>query len=427
MYPFISFLGLFVFMAVAWLLSSHKKVINWRVIIWGLMFQLVFALFIFKVPAGHKVFIFFNDVVIKVLESASAGAEFVFGRLALPPGKINEAGEKSLGFILAFQGFPAIIFFSALMSIFYFIRFMPFLIKWFAYFFTRVMRISGVESLCSVSNIFFGIESVFTIKPFLKKLTVSEFTTILTVSMSTVASNVMALYVYNLKDLFPTIAGHLISASFLSAPAAIIISKLMVPETDQPTTLGLKIEPYYERENNLFVAIINAAQSAVKFIVGIVALLIAIISIVYLVDLILAWFSGIAGFENALSLKGILGYLFYPFTFVLGIPIEDAGIASQIIGERMVVTEVKAYQDLAIAIQSGAIQNPRTTIITSYALCGFAHFASMAIFIGGIVALVPEKVNILAKIGFKCLLAATLACLMTACIAGLFIGKVTIL
>ncbi len=427
MYPLISIIGILVFMAIAWLLSTHRKIINWRVILWGLLIQIVFALFIFKVPAGHHVFIFLNNVVIKILDSASAGARFVFGRLALPPGTVNEEGEKSLGFILAFQGFPTIIFFSALMAILYFIRVLPFLIRWFAWLFTRLMRISGVESLCTVSNIFFGVESVFTVKPYLKKLTVSEFATILTVSMSTVASNVMALYVYNLKTVFPTIAGHLISASFLSAPAAIIISKLMIPETGEPVTMGLNVAPQYEREENLFSAIINAAQSAVKFIVGIVALLIAIISIVYLVDLILGWLSTLAGFEHALSLKGILGLLFYPFTFLLGIPVQEVGVASQIIGERVVVTEVTAYRDLAVAIQQGVIRMPRTVIITSYALCGFAHFASMAIFVGGLTALVPEKLNMLSRISFKCLIAATLACMMTAGIAGIFMGSGSIL
>ena len=245
--------------------------------------------------------------------------------------------------------------------------------------------------------------------------------------MSTVASNVMALYVYNLKDVFPTIAGHLISASVLSAPAAVIISKIMIPETGKPVTLGSKVNPYFEREKNIFTAIINGANAAVRFIVGIVALLIAVISLVYLIDLVLGWGSGLLGFEEELSLKKILGYCFYPFVAILGIVKEDIGIASQIIGERMVVTEVTAYQALLMAVKSGAIKDPRSVVIISYALCGFAHFASLAIFLGGISALVPEKTGELAKIGFKCLLGATLACMITACMAGIFAGESTIL
>jgi CNT family concentrative nucleoside transporter len=427
MYNFISLGGIFLFMVIAWLLSSHRKIINWRVIIWGILFQMLFALFLFLVPAGTKVFLAINDIVIKILDSSAEGAKFVFGRLALPPGTVNENGETSIGPILAFQVFPTIIFFSSLMSILYFFKIMPVFIRAFAYVFTKLMRISGAESLNAVSNIFVGIESVFTIKPYIKDMTRSELFTLLTVCMSTVASNVMALYVFSLKDYFPAIAGHLVSASFLSAPAAIIASKLMMPETEMPKTLGINVKPYYEKDENLFMAIINGANSAVKFIVGIVALLIAVIGLVALIDLFLGWVGGIAGSDITWSLKKFMGYLFYPFTLITGVPLEDAGVVSQIIGERLIVTEVAAYTDLADAIKQGILTNPRSIIITSYALCGFAHICSMAIFIGGISALVPSKASALARIGIKSLIAANIACLMTACIAGLFSGESTVL
>jgi CNT family concentrative nucleoside transporter len=426
-YNLISLTGTVLLMVIAWLLSQNKKVINWRLIFWGIGFQVIFAFFIFKIPAGTKIFLVLNDIVIKILDSAAEGARFVFGRLALPPGTHNEAGETSLGFILAFQAFPTIIFFSALTASLYFIRFIPWIIKWFAYIFTRLMRISGVESLCAVSNIFFGIESVFTIKPHLKALTRSELATILTVGMSTVASNVLALYVFSLKEQFPNIAGHLISASFLSAPAAIIMSKLMLPETDTPKTLGLKLSPYYEREENLFMAIINGANAGLRFIAGIVALLIAVVSLVYLFDMFIGWLGRIAGIPAELSLKTIMGYIFYPLTFILGIPVSEVGAASQIIGEKIVLTEVVAYNDLAQAIQNGVISSPRTIIITSYALCGFTHLASMAIFVGGISVLIPERTKLLTKLSFRCLIAATLACLMTAAIAGIFSSESNLL
>ncbi len=427
MYNLISLGGIFLFMVIAWLLSSNRKIINWRVIIWGILFQMLFALFLFLVPAGTKVFLAINDIVIKILDSSAEGAKFVFGRLALPPGTVNENGETSIGPILAFQVFPTIIFFSALMSILYFFKIMPLFIRAFAYVFTKLMRISGAESLNAVSNIFVGIESVFTIKPYIKDMTRSELFTLLTVCMSTVASNVMALYVFSLKDYFPAIAGHLVSASFLSAPAAIITSKLMMPETEKPKTLGINVKPYYEKDENLFMAIINGANSAVKFIVGIVALLIAVIGLVALIDLFLGWVGGIAGSDITWSLKKFMGYLFYPFTLITGVPPEDAGVVSQIIGERLIVTEVASYTDLADAIKQGILTNPRSIIITSYALCGFAHISSMAIFIGGISALIPSKASVLARIGIKSLIAATIACLMTACIAGLFSAENTVL
>jgi len=423
MYTAISGLGIVILLIIAWLFSPQKRLINWRLIGWGIALQMVFAVFIFYIPAGSKLFVVLNDVVVKILDSATAGAEFVFGPLAIPPG----SGEKSIGSILAFQSFPTIIFFSALMAILYYFNIIPWIIRGFAYVFTKLMRISGAESLSAASNIFVGIESAFTIKPHLKEMTRSELFTVLTVGMSTVASNVLAIYIFSLKEHFPMIGGHLISASFISAPAALIMSKLVMPEKDVPATLGKDVKPHYEKESNVFSAIINGANSGVRLIVGIVALLIAIISLVELIDLFLGWIGGFIGGNIDWSLRGLLGYVFYPFTAILGIPISDVDTISKIIGERMVVTEVTAYKDLAAAIANGTIQNPRTIVITTYALCGFAHVGSMAIFIGGIGALVPDRTNTLAKFGLRALVAATLACLMTGCIAGLFASENTIL
>ncbi|MGA1825297.1 MAG: NupC/NupG family nucleoside CNT transporter, partial [bacterium] len=404
-YNLISFLGIFALIGFAWLFSSDRKNMNYRVILWGLLFQLIFALFIFVVPAGSRLFLFMNKVVIVILDSASAGAKFVFGRLALPPGTVNEVGESSLGFFLAFQAFPSIIFFSALMAILYFCNIMPMLIRGFAYIFTKLMNISGAESLCAASNIFVGVESALTIKPHLHEMTRSELCTVLTVGMATVSSNILAVYVFCLKDQFPTIAGHLISASILSAPAALMMSKILLPEAGVPKTLGEAIHPYYEKESSLFEAIINGANAGVKLIVGIVALLIAVLGLVALFDL----FLGAIGCKiNAIvpcvgiewSLTSLLGYIFYPFTLLLGIPPADAGLIAKIIGERMVVTELISYQHLAQIIGKNVLQHPRSAVIATYALCGFAHIASMAIFIGGISALAPKRTNDLASVGF---------------------------
>ncbi|MBN1869232.1 MAG: nucleoside transporter [Candidatus Omnitrophica bacterium] len=418
----ISLFGIIVLLGVAFVLSEDKKRMNARLILCGLGLQSLTAFFIFRVPAGAKLFLVLNDLVVKVLDSATVGARFVFGRLALPPEAVNEAGEGSLGFILAFQGFPTIIFFSSLVSVLYFCNIMPRVIRAFAYVFTKLMRVSGAESMVAAGNIFLGIESALTVKPHLKDMTRSEACAILTVGMATVASNVMALYVFSLRDVFPTIAAHLISASLLSAPAALVISKIMVPEAGQPATLGEHIQPFYEREKTLFEAVINGANAGVQMIVGIVALLIAVMGLTALADL----FLGLAGSKlNALfglgidwSLKGLLGYLFYPFTLILGVPLEEAGAISRIIGERAILTEVVAYQDLHAAIASGAITHPRSIVVTAYALCGFAHVASMAIFVGGTSALAEEKRGVLAAVAPRALVAATLACLMTACVAG---------
>ncbi len=413
-YNLISFLGIFILTGFAWILSGDKRNMNWKAVGWGITLQIIFAIFVFIVPAGTNIFLAINELVIKILDSASAGSKFIFGRLALPPGVSNEAGEASLGFILAFQAFPTIIFFSSLTSILYFLNIMPLIIQGFAYIFTRFMRISGAEAVSASSNIFTGVESALTIRPYLPEMTDSELCTVLTAGMATVASNVLAIYVLSLKGYFPNIAGHLISASILSAPAAILMSKIILPEKNTPKTLGVHIKLKYEKEKSLFEAIINGANAGVKMIVGITALLIAILGLVSLLDLI------IAAINPAWSLKVFLGYLFYPFTLILGVPAADAGIISKIIGERAILTEVVSYQDLALAIKNNLILHPRSVVIATYALCGFAHVASMAIFIGGTAALAPNKTSALAKVGFKALLAATLACLMTACAAGTF-------
>ncbi|HWP93146.1 MAG TPA: nucleoside transporter C-terminal domain-containing protein [Thermodesulfobacteriota bacterium] len=430
-YNLVSFVGIFVLIGIAWLFSSDRRNINYRVIVWGLVLQITFALFVFVVPFGAQVFLYVNDIVVKILDSASAGGRFLFGRLALPPGTTDEHGETSLGFFLAFQAFPTIIFFSTLMSVLYFVNIMPRVVKAFSYVFTRSMRISGAESLNAASNIFVGIESVFTIRPYLNEMTRSELCTVLTACMATVSSNVLAIYVFTLQGQFPAIAGHLVSASILSAPAALLISKILLPESEDPKTLGVNVAPYYVKEGTLFETIINGAEAGVKLIVGIAALLIAILGLVALLDLIVG---GIGGYVNSLSgiqvdwsLKGILGYVFYPFPFIMGVPSSDAYTISKIIGERVIVTEVVSYQDLAIIMGKGLLKHQRSAVITTYALCGFAHVASMAIFVGGISAIVPGRKRDIAEVALRSLVGATLACFMTACIAGTFFTDKSIL
>ncbi|OGX08033.1 MAG: hypothetical protein A2Z88_07835 [Omnitrophica WOR_2 bacterium GWA2_47_8] len=286
------------------------------------------------------------------------------------------------------------------------------------------MRISGAESLCAASNIFVGVESTMTVRPFLAKMTKSELCVVLTAGMATVASNVLAFYTFLLQKEFPLIAGHLVTASFLSAPAAIVMAKILVPETGQPVTLGEEVDLAIEKDDNLIEAIIKGATGGVQLIVGIAALLIAVLGLVALCDMFLGFaggkINGLFHWDFTWSFKEILGFIFYPFTLIIGIPPSDAGIISKIIGERMVVTEVASYQDLAVAMSKGVLQHPRSAVLTTYALCGFAHVASLAIFVGGVSALVPTQTKALAQIALRSLLAATLACLLTACIAGTF-------
>jgi len=423
-YNLVSFAGIFILAGVAWLFSSNRKVVNVRVLAWGIGLQLLVAFFIFVVPAGAKVFLWVNDAVTAVLGTAMAGVSFVFGRLALPPGAVNEAGETSLGYFLAFQGLPTIIFFAALLGALYYLGVMPFFVRLFARLFTRTMRISGAEGLSVSANIFVGVESSLVVRPHLKDMTVSELGTIITAGMGTIASTVLAMYVMMLQKEIPTIAGHLVSASFISAPASIVMAKLILPETGKPLTLGLDVKPHYDREDNLIMAIINGAQEGLKLLGGIVTLLIAFLGILALVNLGLGWagglLNGLFGWHVEWSLEALLGYLFYPLTLAMGVPPSDALPVAKILGDRTILTEVFSFGRLAELMAAGSLKDPRSAIIASYALCGFAHVASLAIFIGGTGALVPTRVKDLSRIGFRALLAATLACLMAGAVAGTF-------
>lgn len=405
----ISLAGLVGFMVLAWLFSVDRKKVNWRVVGWGVALQFLFAAFIFIVPAGSRFFLLVNEFVVQVLDCAARGSEFAFGTLAAGPGK-----EGSLGFILAFQALPTIIFFSALISLLYYCNIMPLIVRFFSRIFTGLMKISGAEALTTASNIFVGVESAFTVKPYIKNMTRSELCTMLTAGMATVGSNVLALYVFSLQSVFPTIAGHLVSASILSAPAAIVMAKLIWPESEVPETLGKDVRPYYEKPDNFFLAIIDGAQEGVKVIFGIIALLIAVLGLTALVDMFLGYFA------TGLTLKVILGYVAYPLTYMLGIAAQDVPHISVLIGEKLVLTEVVAYLDLARLIADNTLASPRSAVIATYALCGFTHVASMAIFVGGISALAPEKMKEISQVAFRALLAATLACLMTGCVAGVF-------
>jgi len=424
LYNLVSFAGIFMMAGFAWLCSSRRSVVNWRVILWGIGLQLFFAFFIFVLPIGSKLFLLVNDVVVTVLNTASEGTKFVFGRLALPPGMTNAEGETSLGHILAFQGLPTVIFFAALMSALYYLRIMPLVIRGFAYVFTKLMRISGAESLCASSNIFVGVESALVVKPHLNDMTKSELATILAAGMGTIASTVLAIYVFFLQDMLPTIAGHLVSASILSAPAAVVMAKLIIPETESPKTMGLNIKPYYEREDNLIMAVIRGAENGLKFLAGIIALLVAFLGLLALLDLILGWFGGYLnawfGWNIQWSFATLLGYIAYPFTLAVGVPPADAFEVAKLIGERTVATEVASYKHLSQLLAQGALQHPRSAVIASYVLCGFAHIASLAIFVGGTGALAPNRMKDLSRLGFRALLAATLACLMTGAVAGVF-------
>ena len=395
--------GILVFLLIAWLFSSHKKKINYKTILVALFFELVIGMGIFWFPKSRDILLAFSNFFTKILESAREGIVFVFGSLG--------AANSDQGFILIFQSLMFIVIFASLCSLLYYLRILPFIIVTIAKFVKKFFGISAVEAICSASNIFVGIESFTSIRPYFNSLTRSQLFLIFTVFMSTIASSMMALYVSLLNDKIPTIAGHLVSATVLSIPAAIMVSKIMEPETETPETNEMKIE-IPDSSKTFTGSIVNGAMDGGKMVMGITVLLVAVLGILGIFNLCLSYFTDV-------TISGILGWLFKPFALLMGINPQDSTLVGEFLGERLIMTEVPSYVGLSEAMKSGIISQ-HSAIVTSYALCGFTSIESLSIAIGGSVALVPEKTELITSICYKSLLAATITTLITGTVAGLF-------
>jgi len=425
LYRFIAFAGFLIVGLIAWL-TGRRGSVNWKTIAGSFVLAWVLGVLTFWLPWSRQALNWLNDILIAILNVYQKGNIFLFGPLAIGPGKTLPNGTASIGFVLAMQVLPAVIFFSAMVAGLYYLKIMPALIRGFAWLFYRVMRISGAESLSASANIFVGIESSLTIRPYLAALTPSELLTVLTCMMATVASTVMAIYVIALQGVFPEIAGHLVSASIISIPCAILISKLTLPEDQHPETLGdppSTVKDIGSPENNvktpsnLIAALIAGGMQGVQMAVGIATLLIVFLGLEAMVDLVLGLLPQMG--EAPLSLNRILGWATWPFTVLMGLKPEEWQTASQILGSRFVETEVTAYFKLA-AVQGAASPalTPRSLIVLTYALCGFVHVASMGIFVGGLSALIPSRIQDISRLGFRALWTAFLATVLTGCIAG---------
>ena len=418
----ISLLGLFGLGGLAWAVGGVRRPVPWRTVFGSGLLMLALGAVVFLLPQTRLLLLGVNELVVALLGASRVGAEFLFGPLVLSPGETTSAGEPSVGFVLAAQVLPAVIFFAALMAACYHLGLIQPVIRLFARLFQKTLQLSGAEAVAGASNIFVGVESATTVRPYLAGMTRSELLTLLTCAMSTVASTTLALYVFFLKDTFPQIAGHLISASFLSIPAAVLVSKLILPESGKPETLGA-LPPIAESQphGNTMAALSAGSWDGLKLAAGISTLLIAVLGLVGIVDLALekataplsVWFG------EPLNLERILGWLFTPLAWLLGLESSDLPGAAQLLGKRIVLTEVVAYQQLGEMASAKAL-SPRALLVLSYALCGFAHVASMGIFVGGIAALVPSRRNDLAALAFRALAGSTLATLMTGALAGLF-------
>ncbi len=391
--------GLIVFPAIAYLLSTDRKRIPWLTVGIGIGLQLVIALFMLKTVWGQKAFKVLNDIFMALLSYSDKGAQFLFGTLV---------NDTKIGAIVAFKVLPIIIFISSFMYILAYLGVIQFVIKILARIFYRTMRISGAEAFASALFIFMGIETVTGIKRYVEEMTESEIFLIMTAFLSTIAGSVMATYVS-----FGAKAGHLMAASLMSAPAAVAIAKIMVPEKEVPkTAFTIKDVTFEVKERNVVEAAAQGASDGMNLAIQIAAMLIAFVSLIYMFDSWLAAFN--------ISLEKLLGYLFSPFAFLMGIPWKEATQVGTLLGIKTVFNEFLAFLQLKPHIVNHTLSE-RTIAITTYALCGFANFGSLAIVIGGVGTLAPSKKGIVTKHAFRALIAGTLATFMTASFAGILL------
>lgn len=400
----IGIIGLFILVFSAYLLSDNKKAVNWRLVGTGIGLQVVFALLILKWPLGRKAFEVLSSMITKLLDFTREGSMFLFGDL------INV--EKT-GFVWALQVLPTIIFFSALMSILYHLGIMQAIVSVLAKGMAKLLGTSGAETLSAVANIFVGqTEAPLVVKPYIKSMTKSELLTVMTGGMATVAGGVMAGYVAMGVN-----AGHLLAASIMSAPASLVIAKIMIPETETPVTKG-KVETELEKTNsNIIDAAASGASEGLSLALNVGAMLLAFVALIAMVNAMISWFGGMIGMDY-LNLSWILGRLFAPVAYIMGIPAKDIIVAGDLLGQKIVLNEFVAYANLAPMIKSVALSE-KTIVILTYALCGFANFSSIAIQIAGIGGLAPERRDEIAKLGLKSMIGGSLAAFMTAVIAGI--------
>jgi concentrative nucleoside transporter, CNT family len=416
MHQIVPLLGLAMFVVLAWALSEDRRLFPWRTLLWGAGLQLSFAVLILGIPSLGVpgvlgfLFRFLNTAVSKLLAFSDQGASFLFGSLM-------EADAH--GYIFAFRALPTILFFSALVAILYHWGILQRVVGFMARIMQKTLRTSGAESLSSAANIFVGqTEAPLIIRPFLAHMTRSELFAVMVAGMATVAGGVMAAYVGLLQGQIPTIAGHLVTASVMSAPAALLIAKVMVPEKEVPKSMGTVKLEIESKDANVIEAAARGATDGLSLALNVAAMLIVFISLIALANFCLGWVSLQVGMSDALTLQRVLGIVFAPFAWLMGIPWSEARLVGSWLGEKVVLNEFVAFVHMA---QSTGEIAERSLVIASYALCGFANFSSIGIQLGGIGALAPNKRPQLAQLGLRAMIAGNLAAFMTAAVVGLLL------
>ncbi len=409
----VSFLGLLAFLAIAWTLSNNRRLFPWRTVIWGVALQFVFALFILKTSIGRVLFNGAQNVVAQLNDFASEGAAMVFGPLANRLAMEGAFGAGQ-GVVFAILVTATVILISALSTLLYHWGVLQRIVAGVAWVMQRVMKTSGSETLAAASNIFLGqTEAALLIKPYIQGMTRSEIMALMTTGMATIATGVMVVY----SGLDGMNAGHILTASVMSAPAGLLIAKIMFPETE-PSETGERHHFGVERRAvNSIDALCQGASEGVALAINVLGMLIAFVAVVALANALLTWPQRALHVADPVTFQHLLGWINAPVAWLLGIPVKDCGVIGQVLGERIVLNEFVGYLSLSEQVKAGALDE-RSVTLASYALCGFANFSSVAIQIGGIGALAPERRGDLARLGLRAMVGGLLACYLTATVVG---------
>ena len=413
--------GLAVLIGVAWLFSNNRRAVDWKLVLTGISLQIAFAALVLLVPGGREVFDWLGHGFVKLLDFVKAGSGFIFGSLM---------DVDTFGFIFAFQVLPTIIFFAAFMGVLYHLGVMQAIVKAMAWALTKVMRVSGAETTSVCASVFIGqTEAPLTVRPYISRMTNSELLTMMIGGMAHIAGGVLAAYVGMLGGSDPEAqafyAKHLLAASIMAAPATLVVAKLLIPETQEPLTRGTVKMEVEKNTANVIDAAASGAADGLKLALNIAAMLLAFIALIAMVNAPLTWLGEITGIAAAIgkptNLETILGAVLAPVAWVIGVPWQDASTVGSLIGQKVVINEFIAYTELAKITNGqvpGVVLSDEARLIATYALCGFANFSSIAIQIGGIGGLAPERRADLARFGLRAVLGGSIATFMTATIAG---------
>ncbi len=405
-------LGIVVMIALCWQFRERKpgQQFPWRVVLAGTAMQLVLAALILKTALANRLFTAINEAFVQLMNFSNEGARFLFGNAMDAPYAL-----------VAFQVLPTIIFFSSLMTIGYHTGLMVHIVRFFSRYLARWMGTSGAESLSTVGNIFLGqTEAPLMVKPFLSQATRSELHCIMVGGFGTVAGGVLAAYVGMLNKHFPDIAGHLLTASIMAAPCTVLVSKLLVPETEKPVTGPEDRIEVPKLHSNVLDAAASGASDGMQLLLNVGGMLLAFIALVAVANALLGWALGLVGIQGV-TLQDIFGWIFTPVAWLIGIGASEAQEVGKLLGVKMVVNEFVAYLDLAKQLGGAEAMSPRAAVITAYALCGFANFSSIAIQIGGVSGMAPERRKDLAELGFRAMVGGSVVGYMTAALVGLMV------